>query len=277
MLRDRCAAVAGGCGSRNRTSTSPARLRNRVAPRIEARSERGAVTQRTILVVEDEEAIAQAIEARLRSEGYDVVVAPDGPAALAQVDRARPDLVVLDLMLPGIDGLEVCSRIQAAGWVPVIMVTARAEEADKVAGLGVGADDYITKPFSMRELAARVAAIFRRIERIQAAGDSAPIVRGDLRVDPARRRVFAGGDEIQLTPIEFEILRTLAERPGLVLERDRLMDLVWGYTDHTGGRVVDSHVARVRKKIGDDVAAPRYIRTVHGVGYAFCEAPATGS
>jgi DNA-binding response OmpR family regulator len=149
------------------------------------------------------------------------------------------------------------------------MLTARSEEADKVAGFAVGADDYLTKPFSLRELASRVKAILRRVERIAASSSSEPLRRGPLEVDPSRRRVIVDGSEIALTPLEFEILVALAREPDVVLSRDQLMDRVWGYRDYAGGRVVDSHVARLRRKLGEDGQEPRFIRTVHGVGYAF--------
>jgi DNA-binding response OmpR family regulator len=229
------------------------------------------VAAKTVLVVEDEDAIAEAVRARLQSEGYEVVLASDGPEAIRAHAERRPDLVVLDLMLPGMDGLEVCQRIQRDGWTPVLMLTARTEEADKVAGFAVGADDYLTKPFSLRELAARVQAILRRKERIEGSTDGAPIERHGLLVDGRRRLVEVDGEEIQLTPLEFEILHVLAREPGMVLSRDQLMDRIWGYRDHAGGRVVDSHVARLRRKLGEDGNDPRFIRTVHGVGYAFKE------
>ncbi len=229
------------------------------------------MTGKSILVVEDEEAIAEAVRARLASEGYRVNVVHDGPQALRAAAQERPDLVVLDLMLPGMDGLEVCREIQRTDWVPVLMLTARTEETDKVAGFAVGADDYLTKPFSLRELAARVKAILRRMERIRQTSTTEPVNRFDLMVDPARRRVVKGLDEVPLTPLEFEILLTLARTPGVVFSRDQLMDRVWGYRDYAGGRVVDSHVARIRRKLGDEAGEPRYIRTVHGVGYAFRE------
>jgi DNA-binding response OmpR family regulator len=227
----------------------------------------------SILVVEDEGAIAEAVRVRLASEGYAVRVAGDGPEALRIAADERPDLVVLDLMLPGMDGLEVCRELQRESWVPVLMLTARADEADKVAGLSVGADDYMTKPFSLRELAARVRAILRRMERMRQVADGEPLERFDLLIDTARRRVTKSEAEVILTPLEFEILATLARQPGVVLGRDDLMDRVWGYRDYAGGRVVDSHVARIRRKLGDDAAEPIYIRTVHGVGYAFRESP----
>jgi DNA-binding response OmpR family regulator len=230
------------------------------------------VAHRTVLVVDDEEAIAEAVRARLASEGYRVLVAADGPSAIELTEAEHPDLVVLDLMLPGMDGLEVCTRIQRDRWVPVLMLTARTEESDKVAGLAVGADDYLTKPFSLRELAARVSAILRRVDRIRDRGRAtAPIERDGLAIDPGRRRVQVDGSDVGLTPLEFEILTVLAAEPGVVFTREQLMDRVWGYRDYAGGRVVDSHVARIRRKLGEDGVEPRFIRTVHGVGYAFRE------
>jgi DNA-binding response OmpR family regulator len=232
------------------------------------------VSQPTVLVVDDEEAIAEAVRARLQSEGYEVLVAGDGPEAIRVCEQAHPDLVVLDLMLPGMDGLEVCKAIQRDRWVPVLMLTARTEEADKVAGFAVGADDYLTKPFSLRELAVRVRAILRRVERVAEMGSAAPaepLERGGLVIDASRRHVTVDGEEIALTPLEFEILLTLARDPGVVYTREQLMDRVWGYRDYAGGRVVDSHVARIRRKLGEDGNEPRFIRTVHGVGYAFRE------
>jgi DNA-binding response OmpR family regulator len=230
------------------------------------------VSEQTILVVDDEEAIAEAVRKRLESEGFRVVVAGDGPEAIRLHSEHRPDLVVLDLMLPGMDGLEVCKVIQRDRWTPVLMLTARTEEADKVAGFAVGADDYLTKPFSLRELTVRVKAILRRMERIGGPAEPAAAIEADgLTLDPARRRVTVDGEEIGLTPLEFEILHVLAREPGVVLSRDQLMDRVWGYRDYAGGRVVDSHVARIRRKLREDGNDPRFIRTVHGVGYAFKE------
>ncbi|HEU4354534.1 MAG TPA: response regulator transcription factor [Actinomycetota bacterium] len=231
------------------------------------------MSQPTVLVVDDEEAIAEAVRARLQSEGYEVLVAADGPEAIKICDDERPDLVVLDLMLPGMDGLEVCKIIQRERWVPVLMLTARTEESDKVAGFAVGADDYLTKPFSLRELAVRVRAILRRVERT-AARESAPaepLNRRGLRIDAHRHRASVEGEEIALTPLEFEILLTLAREPGVVFTREQLMDRIWGYRDYAGGRVVDSHVARIRRKLGEDGTDRGFIRTVHGVGYAFRE------
>jgi DNA-binding response OmpR family regulator len=171
------------------------------------------------------------------------------------------------------DGLEVCQQIQKDGWTPVLMLTARTEEADKVAGFAVGADDYLTKPFSLRELTVRVKAILRRVDRIRGIGQqpTGPIERHGMMIDDARRRIEVDGAEIGLTPLEFEILLSLARDPGVVMSREALMDRVWGYRDYAGGRVVDSHVARIRRKLGEDGNDPRFIRTVHGVGYAFKE------
>jgi len=222
-----------------------------------------------VLVVDDEEAIADAVKKRLEAEGYRVLVAYDGPQAIAEHAEHHPDLVVLDLMLPGMDGIEVCKEIQKRDWTPVMMLTARTEEADKVEGFAVGADDYLTKPFSLRELALRVKAILRRVDLMRTAQTDGPIERGAITIDPARRRVTVDDVEVQLTPLEFEILLALARTPGVVLSRDQLMDQVWGYRDYAGGRVVDSHVARIRRKLGEDGVEPRFIRTVHGVGYAF--------
>jgi DNA-binding response OmpR family regulator len=231
------------------------------------------VSDQTVLVVDDEEAIAEAVRARLESEGFQVLVALDGPQAIALHREQHPDLVVLDLMLPGMDGLEVCKEIQRTSWTPVLMLTARTEEADKVAGFAVGADDYLTKPFSLRELTVRVKAILRRIERMRAGQNEGPLVRDGLEVDAGRRRVSVDGAEVQLTPLEFEILVTLVRDPGVVFSREQLMDRVWGYRDYAGGRVVDSHVARIRRKLGEDGNEPRFIRTVHGVGYALQDQP----
>jgi DNA-binding response OmpR family regulator len=228
-------------------------------------------TEQTILVVDDEAAISEAVRARLSSEGFRVVLAADGPQALELAEAEQPDLVVLDLMLPGMDGLEVCRRLQIRRWVPVLMLTARTEEADKVAGFAVGADDYLTKPFSLRELTVRVRAILRRVERISSTPSSDPIELGGLSIDPSRRKVSLDGEEVQLTPLEFEILLAMARDPGVVFTREQLMDRVWGYRDYAGGRVVDSHVARIRRKLGEDGAEPRFVRTVHGVGYAFAD------
>jgi DNA-binding response OmpR family regulator len=181
---------------------------------------------------------------------------------VAAARATRPDLVVLDVMLPGFDGLEVCRRVQAERPVPVLMLTARDDETDVLVGLGVGADDYLTKPFSIRELAARVHALLRRVERAQAE-DPAPIVLGELEINPVERRVRRGGKEVHLTPTEFDLLVHLANRPRAVQPRERLLAEIWGWGEAAGTRTVDSHVKALRRKLGADL-----IRTVHGVGYA---------
>ncbi|SEG54098.1 DNA-binding response regulator, OmpR family, contains REC and winged-helix (wHTH) domain [Thermomonospora echinospora] len=215
-----------------------------------------------ILVVEDEPAIADAVAERLRAEGFDAVIAADGPGAIESFRRCPPDLVVLDVMLPGIDGLEVCRRIQAERPVPVLMLTARGDEIDELVGLGVGADDYLTKPFSMRVLVARVRALLRRVERLRA--EPSGVVRlGGLEVDPAAHRVRRDGAEVHLTPTEFELLAFLAGAPGTVFSRAQLLERIWDWADGSGTRTVDSHVKALRRKLGAGV-----IRTVHGVGYA---------
>ncbi|QQQ75568.1 response regulator transcription factor [Saccharothrix sp. 6-C] len=217
---------------------------------------------RRVLVVEDDLTIAESVAARLRAEGFEVELAHDGPSAVSRARDVRPDLVVLDVMLPGFDGLEVCRRIQAERPVPVLMLTARGDETDLLVGLAVGADDYLTKPFSIRELAARVHALLRRVERAASAA-AHRITVADLEIDLAERRVVRGGAEAHLTPTEFELLVHLAERPRAVQSRERLLSEVWGWADGTGTRTVDSHIKALRRKLGTDL-----IRTVHGIGYA---------
>ena len=218
---------------------------------------------RTIVVVEDEETIAAAVAARLRSEGFTVEVAADGPSGVELCRRTQPDLVVLDLMLPGLDGLEVCRRVQQDRPVPVLMLTARDAETDLLVGLAVGADDYMTKPFSARELVARVNAILRRVDAMRDAAALPTVAVGDVELDIASRRVRLAGEAVHLTPTEFDLLAYLAGRPGVVFTRDRLLTEVWGYADGSGPRTVDSHVRALRRKLGAGV-----VRTVHGVGYA---------
>ncbi|GAA1332981.1 response regulator transcription factor [Brachybacterium rhamnosum] len=228
-----------------------------------------------VVVVEDEPTITRAIADRLTAEGWEVTTAPDGPSGVRTVLEVHPDLVVLDVMLPGFDGLEVCRRIQAADPVPVLMLTARDDETDMLVGLGVGADDYMTKPFSMRELVARLKALLRRVRRAPApapAGGSPAepqlaLQIGDLVIDRAGRRVMRAGVPAHLTPTEFDLLLCLATAPGTVLTREQLLADVWDWVDATGTRTVDSHVKALRRKLGADL-----VRTVHGVGYAL-EAP----
>jgi len=218
---------------------------------------------RRVLVVEDDSIINQTVSDRLEAEGYDVVRAWDGPGAVAAYAEHSPHLVVLDVMLPGYDGHEVCRRIQADRPVPVLMLTARADEADVLVGLGVGADDYLTKPFRMRELVARVGALLRRVERATELVGRRALEVGDLRVDAAARRVWRGVEEIRLTPTEFDLLVCLAATPGAVVARERLMAEVWGWPGASGTRTLDSHIKGLRAKVGADL-----IRTVHGVGYS---------
>ena len=221
---------------------------------------------RTVVVIEDEAPIASAVAARLRSEGFRVEMAGDGPSGIELCDRVRPDLVVLDLMLPGLDGLEVCRRVQRDRPLPVLMLTARDSETDVLVGLAVGADDYMTKPFSPRELVARVHAILRRMERTLVFPGTTVRV-GDVEIDPAGRRVRRDGTQVHLTPTEFDLLSWLASHQGAVCTREQLLAQVWGYRDGSGARTVDSHVRALRRKLRTDL-----IRTVHGVGYAIEDA-----
>jgi DNA-binding response OmpR family regulator len=224
--------------------------------------------RRLVLVVEDDPVINDTVSRRLEAEGYAVARAYDGPAAVAAAREQRPDALVLDLMLPGFDGLEVCRRVQADRPVPVLMLTARDDESDILAGLAVGADDYLTKPFGMRELVARVAALLRRVDRaseLAQRAEQAPAVHtvGDLVVDTGARHCTAAGERVHLTPTEFDLLACLAAAPGRVLTRERLLAEVWDWPGASGTRTVDSHVKSLRAKIGAD-----RVRTAHGVGYA---------
>lgn len=276
--------------------------------------------RRLILVVEDEPTLADAVVARLAAAGFDTAHAADGPGAMVALREHKPDAVVLDVMLPGFDGLEVCRRIQRERPTPVLMLTARDAEPDLLAGLGSGADDYLTKPFSMRELIARVQALLRRVEvvrqqtleharrldgsgaqrlvrlrghapalshgphssgtTVDAAADTAAAVvaaaddeaggsqaapdeRSELEIDQAARRVRVDGSDVHLTPIEFDLLGCLANKPGMVASRESLLAEVWDWADASGTRTVDSHIKALRKKIGAE-----WIRTVHGIGYA---------
>jgi DNA-binding response OmpR family regulator len=213
-----------------------------------------------ILVVEDEPTILTAVASRLRAEEFVVETAVDGPSAVAAAMACAPDLVVLDVMLPGFDGLEVCRRIQAVHAIPVLMLTARSDETDMLVGLGVGADDYLTKPFSMRELVARVRVLLRRMDRTVPAQ---PLWIGEHRIDLQSRRVHKGDDEIHLTRTEFDLLVFLAGRASAAVSRDALLEHVWGWASGVESRTVDTHVKALRRKLGAEL-----IRTVHGVGYA---------
>lgn len=221
-----------------------------------------------VLVVDDEPNIREVVGLYLRRDGHEVVPAADGEEALDLFRRSDPDLVVLDLMLPKISGFEVCRRIQAGRRVPVIMLTARGEEEDRLVGLGLGADDYVTKPFSPRELAARVAAVLRRVEGAAPAGENTLRFDG-LEIDPGKREVSLGGAPVTLTAREFDLLHHLATHPGRVYTRDQLMEAVWGYAFSAETSTVTVHVRRLREKIEPDPAAPRYLKTVWGVGYKF--------
>lgn len=226
---------------------------------------------RRVLVVDDERDLAELITLNLQRGGYDTLVAHDGVDAVAIARDALPDLIVLDVMLPGIDGLEVCRRIQAHSPTPVLMLTARSEETDLVIGLGVGADDYLAKPFSMRELVARTRALLRRAERYPAGGmaatssDDRPDLQalGALSIDHDARLVTVDGVSVHLTRTEFDLLATLARHPGAVRSRAQLLETVWQWTDAAETRTVDSHIRSLRQKVGAE-----RIRTVHGVGYA---------
>ncbi len=223
------------------------------------------IDETTVLIVEDEPAIASAIARRMTVEGWRVEVASDGPSALDSAARIMPDVVILDVMLPGMDGFEVCRQLQTEQPVPVIMLTARANETDMLVGLGFGADDYMTKPFSMRELIARTQAVLRRAKRSSAETSiRPPIVAGDIRIDIAARRVSRNDLEVHLTPTEFDLLVALASAPRTVLSRETLLAQVWDWADASGTRTVDSHVKALRRKLGS-----KLIRTAHGVGYAF--------
>lgn len=223
---------------------------------------------RRVLVVEDDPVINDAVADRLRAEGFLVEQAHDGPGAVSTCAASAPELVVLDVMLPGFDGYEVCRRIQADRPLPVLMLTARDDEADVLVGLAVGADDYLTKPFRMRELVARVQALLRRVDRAAelAARPATRLAVGDLVLDTGTRRVTVADQEVRLTPTEFDLLARLASRPGEVLTREHLLAEVWDWPDASGTRTVDSHVRALRAKVG----AGR-VRTVHGVGYALDE------
>lgn len=221
---------------------------------------------KTILVVEDEASIASAIAARLRAEGHDAIIVDNGLDAVAIAADRQPDLIVLDLMLPGLDGFEVCTRVQAERAVPILMLTARDSESDMLAGLELGADDYMTKPFSTRELVARVNALLRRVDRITAeltSATSAPRRIHDFEIDAARRRVTGPDGVVHLTPTEFDLLAHLAARNGNACTREELLASIWGYPEGSETRTVDSHVRALRRKLGDDI-----IRTVRGIGYA---------
>ncbi len=221
----------------------------------------------TVLVVDDEPIVREVVVRYLEREGYKTLEAGDGNLARSLIERHAPSLVVLDVMLPGTDGLELCRWIRGNSDLPVIMLTARGEEADRIVGLELGADDYVTKPFSPRELTARVRTVLRRVSPAAATSERLEFDR--LTIDPATREVAKDGDVLRLTVKEFDLLRFLASHPRQVFSRDQLMDRVWGYEAALDTGTVTVHVRRLREKIEDDPSHPRYLQTVWGVGYRF--------
>jgi DNA-binding response OmpR family regulator len=223
----------------------------------------------TILLVDDEDSVQKLLTYPLEREGYRVIQARNGEEALERFDADAVDLIVLDLMLPRVDGLEVCRRVRASSSVPIIMLTARDDEVDKVLGLELGADDYITKPFSIREFRSRVRALLRRAQLSSLDQRGEAIEHEGLRIDLARRSVEAHGVSVQLTYVEFELLRTLAGSPGRVFSRQQLLEALWGSSDFRDPRTIDVHIRHLREKIESDPREPEYIFTVRGVGYRF--------
>jgi len=230
---------------------------------------------RNVLVVEDDKDIARLLDLHLKDEGYSVTVVSDGKTGLAQALSKPYDIVILDLILPGMDGLEVCRGIRnRKDYTPILMLTAKSTDVDRIVGLEMGADDYLTKPFNVRELLARVKALFRRVEALRAKDPAAPgkrIESGDLVIDPEKRRVTVEGNPVHLTAREFELLQEFARHPGRVYTRAQLLDKVWGYSYQGYEHTVNSHINRLREKIEKNPAKPRYILTVRGAGYRFAE------
>jgi DNA-binding response OmpR family regulator len=224
----------------------------------------------TILLVDDEDSVQKLLAYPLERDGFRVVQARDGEEALERFAAEHVDLVVLDVMLPKLDGLEVCKRLRAKSEVPIIMLTARGDELDKVLGLELGADDYITKPFSIREFSSRVRALLRRAAVPREPTADGEVISADgLRIDLARRSVEVRNEPVQLTYVEFELLRTLAAHPGRVYSRRMLLEALWGAADYREPRTIDVHVRHLREKLEDDPGEPKYILTVRGVGYRF--------
>ena len=224
-----------------------------------------------ILLVDDEQSIQTLLSYPLRKDGYHVTSAQDGREALDRFEEARFDLVILDLMLPKLDGVEVCRELRSRSQVPIIMLTAKGSETDKVAGLEVGADDYITKPFSMREFRSRVKAALRRSRMVGEPPEEETIDHGELKIDYARRMVTLREEEVRVTYVEFEILGALARSPGRVLSRETLLEHVWGDSDYRDPRTVDVHIRYLREKLESDPKEPEFLFTVRGVGYRFKE------
>lgn len=237
------------------------------------------VTANRVLIVDDEPTIREMVGINLRREGLEVIAAANGEEALSAIARSQPDVMVLDIMMPGMDGFEVCRRVRDVSTIPILLLSARGEEVDRVVGLEMGADDFLTKPFAMRELVARVRAMLRRVRMTSQAAPppAAPehehggeaVHAGDLRLDVPRRRAVVGNAEIALKPKEFDLLLYFARHPGIVLTRDALIREVWGYAYPVDTRTVDVHVRWLRQKIETDPSAPRRIETVRGVGYRF--------
>lgn len=227
----------------------------------------------SILVVEDETSIQNVIRTYLESENFRVVCVDNGAEALTLAHELKPDLVILDLMLPGMDGMEVTARLRQESDVYILILTARTEEADRVSGLRIGADDYLTKPFSPRELVARVKAILRR-GRNSSQDEQQVLVFRRVRIDTQRHEVWRDDQTIELTALEFKLLKTLASYPGMVLSREQLLERVWGYDYYGEDRVVDVHIGRIRQKLEADPASPEHIITIRGVGYKFEDHPA---
>ena len=222
-----------------------------------------------ILVVDDEPHILELVKYNLAQEGYEVFTAHDGAQAVARARDAQPDLIILDIMLPYVDGLEVCRQIRRDSAVPIIMLTAKGGELERVVGLEIGADDYVTKPFSPRELVARVRAILRRTAAEASPAQAGPLRGGGLVLDPVTHEVTMDGRSVDLTAKEFELLRLLLSHPNRVFTRDFLLEHIWGYDYYGSTRTVDMHISRLRDKIEDDPTSPTYIVTVRGVGYKF--------
>lgn len=223
---------------------------------------------RRVLVVDDNAKIVEVLQAYLEAEGYEVVTAEDGNRALELAESERPDIALLDIMLPGIDGIELTRRFQREWNMPVILVTAKVEEIDRLIGLEVGADDYVTKPFSPREVIARVKAVLRRSCRDTHSGAVEPVVRlNGLEIDPGRRTVSVDGEQVELTRTEFDLVHALASHPGRVYSRLQLLEIVSGEAFEGYERTVDAHIKNLRRKLGDDPRAPRFVHTVFGVGY----------
>jgi DNA-binding response OmpR family regulator len=227
------------------------------------------MSEPNILVVDDEPSISEVVSIYLQRAGYQVVVARDGQAALEAIERQPPDLVVLDLMLPKVDGLEIARRLRAQGDTPIIMLTARREESDRITGLEMGADDYVVKPFSPQELVSRVKAVLRRARGLAPGSTEHALEFEDLCIDPKTRQVVVKGKEESLTIKEFDLLWLLARHPKQVFSREQLLDLVWGMADYVDPSTVTVHVRRLREKIEPDPSSPRYIQTVWGIGYKF--------